>query len=66
MAVAAAIDLFQDNPAGLGYLLKDRVLQIEDFLHSVRRVAEGGSAIDPAVVAQLLGRTPPAPTRSRS
>lgn len=53
----AAIDLFQDNPAGLGYLLKDRVLQIEDFLDSVRRVATGGSAIDPAVVAQLLGRT---------
>ena len=52
----AAVDLFQDNPTGLGYLLKDRVLQIEDFLNSVRRVAAGGSAIDPAVVAQLLGR----------
>jgi DNA-binding NarL/FixJ family response regulator len=53
----AVVDLFQDNPAGLGYLLKDRVLQIEDFLASVRRVAVGGSAIDPAVVAQLVGRT---------
>jgi DNA-binding NarL/FixJ family response regulator len=53
----AAVDLFQDNPAGLGYLLKDRVLQIEDFLISVRRVADGGSAIDPAVVAQLVGRS---------
>jgi DNA-binding NarL/FixJ family response regulator len=53
----AAVDLFQDNPAGLGYLLKDRILQIEDFLDSVRRVATGGSAIDPAVVAQLVGRT---------
>jgi DNA-binding NarL/FixJ family response regulator len=53
----AAIDLFQDNPTGLGYLLKDRVLQIEDFLDAVRRVATGGSAIDPAVVAQLVGRT---------
>jgi DNA-binding NarL/FixJ family response regulator len=52
----AAVDLFQDNPAGLGYLLKDRVLEIEDFLGSVRRVAAGGSAIDPAVVAQLVGR----------
>jgi serine/threonine-protein kinase len=53
----AAVNLFQDNPAGLGYLLKDRVLQIEDFLDSVRRVATGGSAIDPAVIAQLVGRT---------
>ncbi|MEV4513392.1 response regulator transcription factor [Dactylosporangium sp. NPDC049525] len=53
----AAVDLFQDNPAGLGYLLKDRILQIEDFLDSVRRVAAGGSAIDPAVVAKLVGRT---------
>jgi len=53
----AALDLFQDNSAGLGYLLKDRVLEIQDFLDSVRRVAAGGSAIDPAVVAQLVGRT---------
>jgi DNA-binding NarL/FixJ family response regulator len=53
----AAVDLFQDNPVGLGYLLKDRVLQIEDFLDSVRRVAEGGSAIDPDIVAQLVGRS---------
>jgi DNA-binding NarL/FixJ family response regulator len=53
----AALDLFRDNPAGLGYLLKDRVLQIDDFLGSVRRVAGGGSAMDPAVVAQLVGRT---------
>jgi DNA-binding NarL/FixJ family response regulator len=52
----AATDLFQDNPTGLGYLLKDRVLQIEDFLGAVRRVVTGGSAIDPAVIAQLLGR----------
>jgi DNA-binding NarL/FixJ family response regulator len=53
----AAVDLFQDNPAGLGYLLKDRVLQIDDFLDAVRRVAAGGSAIDPDVVARLLGRS---------
>jgi DNA-binding NarL/FixJ family response regulator len=53
----AAMDLFQDNPSGLGYLLKDRVLQIEDFLDSLRRVAAGGTAMDPAVVAQLVGRT---------
>jgi DNA-binding NarL/FixJ family response regulator len=53
----AAMDLFQANPAGLGYLLKDRVLQIDDFLDAVRRVAAGGTAMDPAVVAQLVGRT---------
>jgi serine/threonine-protein kinase len=53
----SAIDLFQDNPAGLGYLLKDRVLQIDDFLDAVRRVAGGGTAMDPAIVAQLLGRS---------
>jgi len=52
-----AVDLFQDNPAGLGYLLKDRVLEIDDFLDAIRRVAAGGSAMDPAVIAQLLGRT---------
>jgi DNA-binding NarL/FixJ family response regulator len=53
---AAAMDLFQDNPAGLGYLLKDRVLQIDDFLDAVRRVAAGGTAMDPDIVAQLVGR----------
>jgi DNA-binding NarL/FixJ family response regulator len=53
---ARAMDLFQDNPAGLGYLLKDRVLQIDDFLDAVRRVAAGGTAMDPAVVTQLVGR----------
>ncbi|HEV7647656.1 MAG TPA: response regulator transcription factor [Actinophytocola sp.] len=53
----AAMDLFQDSPAGLGYLLKDRVLQIDDFLDAVRRVVAGGTAMDPAIVAQLLGRS---------
>lgn len=52
----AVVDLFQDNPAGLGYLLKDRVLEIDDFLESVSRVAGGGVALDPAVVAQLVRR----------
>jgi DNA-binding NarL/FixJ family response regulator len=51
-----AVDLFQANPVRLGYLLKDRVLEIDDFLDALRRVIAGGSAIDPAVVAQLLGR----------
>ena len=46
----------QRAPGGFGYLLKDRVLEIDDFLDAVRRVGRGGTAIDPEVVAQLLGR----------
>ena len=49
-----AIKLLQESPAGVGYLLKDRVSDIADFVDTVRRVARGGSAIDPEVVAQLL------------
>ena len=51
-----ALALFSEHPDGFGYLLKDRVLEIDEFLESVRRVARGGTAIDPEVVAQLLGR----------
>ena len=40
---------------GFGYLLKDRVLDVDDFLDTLRRVATGGSALDPEVVAQLIG-----------
>lgn len=40
---------------GFGYLLKDRVLDVDDFLDALRRVAAGGSALDPEVVARLLG-----------
>ena len=53
---AHALALFSERPEGFGYLLKDRVLEIEDFLEAVRRVARGGTAIDPHVIAQLLGR----------
>jgi DNA-binding NarL/FixJ family response regulator len=53
----AAMDLFRQDPAGLGYLLKDRIMQVNDFLDGVRRVAAGGTVMDPLVVAQLLGRT---------
>ena len=45
------------QPEGVGYLLKDRVADVEEFATSVRRVSEGGSAFDPSVVAELLGRT---------
>ena len=51
-----AVDLVRDDPAGIGYLLKDRVSRIADLSDAVRRVAAGGSVIDPEVVARLLGR----------
>jgi DNA-binding NarL/FixJ family response regulator len=53
---AHALALFSEHPEGFGYLLKDRVLEIDDFLEAVRRVGRGGTAIDPHVIAQLLGR----------
>src|SRR6266851_4371843 len=53
-----ALRLFSEQPQGFGYLLKDRVLDIDEFVESVRRVANGGTAIDPEVVSQLLGRRP--------
>ena len=51
-----AVDLIRADPAGIGYLLKDRVTRIDDLADAVRRVAGGGSVIDPEVVARLLGR----------
>ena len=51
-----AVDLIRDGAAGIGYLLKDRVARLDDLADAVRRVAEGGSVIDPEVVARLLGR----------
>jgi DNA-binding NarL/FixJ family response regulator len=51
-----ALTLLTEHPHGFGYLLKDRVLAIDDFIQSVNRVAAGGTAIDPEVVSQLLGR----------
>jgi DNA-binding NarL/FixJ family response regulator/class 3 adenylate cyclase len=51
-----ALELLTDSSEGVGYLLKDRVSDLEEFAASVRRVAEGGSALDPAVVNQLVGR----------
>lgn len=52
-----AADLLGGETAGVGYLLKDRVVDVEEFLDAVRRVAGGGSAIDAEVVRQLLGRS---------
>jgi DNA-binding NarL/FixJ family response regulator len=51
-----AVELLGDNTEGVGYLLKDRVADVGDFLALVRRVGEGGTALDAEVVAQLLGR----------
>ncbi|WP_183344895.1 response regulator transcription factor [Conexibacter arvalis] len=51
-----AHELIGGGAAGVGYLLKDRVADVERFVDSVARVGEGGSALDPEVVAQLLGR----------
>jgi DNA-binding NarL/FixJ family response regulator len=53
---AYALDLFDEGADGLGYLLKDRVGDLDAFVGAVRRVAAGGSALDPQVVARLLGR----------
>jgi DNA-binding NarL/FixJ family response regulator len=51
-----AVELLGDDASGVGYLLKDRVSHVRHFTDAVRRVAAGGSALDPEVVAQLLGR----------
>lgn len=51
-----ALELVSDSAAGLGYLLKDRVADVDGFVEAVRRVASGGSALDPEVVSQLVGR----------
>ena len=56
--VRHALRLFRETPEGFGYLLKDRVVELDDFLEAVHRVGRGGTAIDPEVVAQLLGRRP--------
>ena len=52
-----ATDLLAGDTAGIGYLLKDRVADVADFVDAVRRVGAGGTALDPEVVAQLLART---------
>ncbi|MEV4469841.1 response regulator transcription factor [Nonomuraea sp. NPDC049504] len=56
---AFATELLSHGSAGLGYLLKERVGRVQEFLAALHRVAEGGTAIDPEVVAQLLTRSRP-------
>jgi len=62
-----ATELLSDRPHGIGYLLKDRVADLTEFLDALERVAAGGSALDPEVVAQLLARSrhPLAPLTAR-
>jgi DNA-binding NarL/FixJ family response regulator/class 3 adenylate cyclase len=51
-----ALELLSESAEGVGYLLKDRVSDVKEFAAAVKRVAEGGSALDPTVVSQLVGR----------
>ncbi|UJW35438.1 response regulator transcription factor [Saccharothrix sp. AJ9571] len=51
-----AVELLSGGAGGVGYLLKERVADVSDFLDAVRRVAGGGTAIDPDVIAQLMAR----------
>jgi DNA-binding NarL/FixJ family response regulator len=54
-----AMKLLSDDAEGIGYLLKDRITDLDEFAAAVRRVGQGGSAIDPKIVSQLLGRRRP-------
>jgi DNA-binding NarL/FixJ family response regulator len=56
LEVALAMTLLADSAEGVGYLLKDRVSDVRDFIDAVRRVAGGGSVIDPVIVSTLLSR----------
>lgn len=56
-----AADLLSSDTRGVGYLLKDRVADVEEFLDALRRVADGGTALDPEVVSQILVRRRPDP-----
>jgi DNA-binding NarL/FixJ family response regulator len=51
-----ALKLLTESPDGVGYLLKDRITDVDEFVASVRRVADGGSALDPTIVSTLLSR----------
>jgi DNA-binding NarL/FixJ family response regulator/class 3 adenylate cyclase len=53
---AYALELLSESAEGVGYLLKDRVADVPEFVAAVKRVGEGGSALDPSVVSQLVGR----------
>jgi DNA-binding NarL/FixJ family response regulator len=52
----AAVDLVGTDASGVGYLLKDRVADLDTFIDALNRVANGGSALDPDVVSRMIGR----------
>ncbi|WP_329484785.1 response regulator transcription factor [Kribbella sp. NBC_01484] len=52
-----ASELIGGNPGGVGYLLKDRVADVDQFIDGLRRVGDGGAALDPEVISQLLVRS---------
>jgi DNA-binding NarL/FixJ family response regulator len=54
-----ALKLLADSAEGVGYLLKDRIGEVDDFVSALRRVADGGSALDPIIVSTLLSRQRP-------
>jgi DNA-binding NarL/FixJ family response regulator len=54
-----ALTLLADSAEGVGYLLKDRISEVDEFVAALRRVAEGGSALDPIIVSTLLSRERP-------
>jgi DNA-binding NarL/FixJ family response regulator len=54
--VGLAMKLLAPSAEGVGYMLKDRVCDLDDFAEAVKRVAQGGSVLDPTIVSQLLGR----------
>jgi DNA-binding NarL/FixJ family response regulator len=54
-----ALKLLADSAEGVGYLLKDRISDVDEFVAAVRRVADGGSALDPIIVSTLLSRQRP-------
>ena len=54
--VGLAMQLLADSAEGVGYLLKDRISEASDFVAAVRRVADGGSAVDPIIVSTLLSK----------
>lgn len=56
LELGLALKLLADSAAGVGYLLKDRIADVDEFVAAVRRVAAGGSAIDPTIVSTLLSR----------
>jgi DNA-binding NarL/FixJ family response regulator len=57
--IGLALKLLAESAEGVGYLLKDRISDVKEFLAAVRRVADGGSALDPTIVSTLLARQRP-------